>query len=137
MAARLTDRQKDKIIADYVDLGSISAAARVNNVSRQTVKRTVEQDPALCRQLQQKRSADILEYMDRRRELVCEILDKGLDALNSPDKLSKATPAQITSALATLLDKWLALGPPAEQDLSEDALSRSLRELAQELVSDD
>ena len=33
------------------------------------------------------------------RSIVCEILGKGLDALNSPDKLASASPAQITTAL--------------------------------------
>lgn len=50
MAARLTDKQKKKIIADYVQLGSYRAAARLNKVSDGTVKRIVEG----CGEIEQK-----------------------------------------------------------------------------------
>lgn len=51
-------------------------------------------------------TADIIAYMESKRSVVCEIIDKGLDVLNSEDKLTEATPAQITTALGTLIDKW-------------------------------
>ena len=44
MAARLTDKQKKKIIADYLELGSFRAVGRKNGVSADTVKRAVEKD---------------------------------------------------------------------------------------------
>ncbi len=50
-------------------------------------------------------TTDILAYIERTRGIVCEILGKGLDALNSPDKQAEASPAQITTALGTLIDK--------------------------------
>lgn len=75
--------------------------------------------------------------MERKRGIVCKILDKGLDALNSPEKLAEASPAQITTALGTLIDKWTAMGAGIRNDAEEDALSRSLRELGKELESDD
>ena len=51
-------------------------------------------------------TTDILAYMESQRKTVCEIIGKGLAALNDPDKLAEATPAQITTALGTLIDKW-------------------------------
>ena len=39
--ARLTDRQKKKIIADYIQLESYNAAAKINGVSPNTVKNLV------------------------------------------------------------------------------------------------
>ena len=41
MAARLTDKQKKKIIADYVQLGSYNAVSKINGVSATTVKNIV------------------------------------------------------------------------------------------------
>lgn len=41
MAARLTDRQKKKIVADYLELGSYNATAKRNGVSDTTVKRII------------------------------------------------------------------------------------------------
>lgn len=44
MAARLTDKQKKKIVADYVELGSYNATAKRNGVSDGTVKRIKEKN---------------------------------------------------------------------------------------------
>lgn len=139
MAARLTDRKKKKIIADYMELGSYRATAKKNGVSDDSVRRVVEKCGDFQQKLEQKKeenTADILAYMERKRDIVCEILGKGLDALNSPDKLADASPAQITTALGTLIDKWTAMGHGIRDDGEEDALSRSLRELGKELESD-
>lgn len=140
MAARLTDRKKKKIIADYMELGSYRATAKKNGVSDDSVRRVVEKCGDFQQKLEQKKeenTADILAYMESKRGIVCEILDKGLDALNSPDKLAAASPTQITTALGTLIDKWTAMGHGIRDDGEEDALSRSLRELGKELESDE
>lgn len=55
MAARLTDRQKKKIIADYVELQSYNAVAKKNNVTHQTVKRVVTASPEFTKIAQQKK----------------------------------------------------------------------------------
>lgn len=112
MAARLTDRKKKKIIADYIELGSYNATAKKNGVSNHTVKRIVSEVPEMADKIQQKKdenTADILAYMESQKRLVCEIIGKGLSALNDPDKLADATPAQITTAMGTLIDKWTEL----------------------------
>lgn len=140
MAARLTDKQKKKIIADYLETGSYRATAKTNGVADGTVKRIVLD----CGDIEQKvankkeeNTADILAYMERKRGVVCEILGKGLNALNSPDKLAEASPAQITTALGTLIDKWAMIGGGPKDEAEEDDLSRSLRELGEDVESDD
>lgn len=55
MAARLTDKQKKKIIADYIQSGSYNAVARVNEVSKDTVKRVVENCADFAQKAQQKK----------------------------------------------------------------------------------
>ena len=111
MAARLTDKQKKKIIADYVQLGSYNATAKVNGVSLNTVKKIVQGNAdiaEMCTQKKDENTADILAYMDSQKGVVCEIIGKGLAALNDPEKLAEASPAQITTALGTLIDKFTA-----------------------------
>ena len=140
MANRLTDRRKKKIVADYLELGSYRATARKNNVSADTVKRTVSECDEIEQKLSQKKAentADILAYMESQRGLVCEIIGKGLAVLNDEEKLREATPAQITTALGTLIDKWAAVSGSAADEIKEDGLSKSLREMAEELESDD
>lgn len=140
MANRLTDRQKKKIVADYLELGSYNATANRNGVSNHTVKRVVLEVPEISKKVKQKKAentADIIAYMESQRGLVCEIIGKGLAVLNDEEKLREATPAQITTALGTLIDKWAAVSGSAADEIKEDGLSKSLREMAEELESDE
>lgn len=140
MAAHLTDKQRKQIIADYVELGSYNAVAKKHGIADTTVKRVVLADGETRKKVEQKKAqntAGILAYMESKQALVCEIIGKGLEALNGPEKLAEASPAQITTALGTLIDKWtMVTGGPGDT-AKEDALSRSLRELGEELESDD
>lgn len=109
MAARLTDRQKKKILADYVQLGSYNATAKLNGVSATTVKNIALANVDFvekCERKKEENTTDILAYMESQKKAVCEIIGKGLAALNAPEKLAEATPSQITTALGTLIDKW-------------------------------
>lgn len=131
MAARLTDKQRKKIVADYVELGSYNAVSKIHGVSRQTVKNIVTNDTDIRQKLQRKKeenTADIIAYMESKRGVVCEIIDKGLDVLNSEDKLAEATPAQITTAIGTLIDKFtMQSGKAASDDYGKQALADMLR----------
>lgn len=133
MAARLTDKRKKKIIADYLELGSYRAAARKNKVAGETVRRIVKQCADIEQKVAQKKdenTADILAYMESQRGLVCEIIGKGLAALNDPEKLAMASPSQITTAIGTLIDKWTFKGKMSfgEDAVQDDPLTKSLKE---------
>lgn len=140
MAARLTDRQKKKIVADYLETESYNATAKKNGVCGQTVRRVIEESQGITENLKRKKeenTADILVYMESQKGLVCEIIGKGLAALNDPEKLAEATPAQITTALGTLIDKWTAISGGPADTAKEDDLSKSLKEMAEGLESDE
>lgn len=140
LAARITDRKKKKIVADYLELGSYNAVAKLNGVSKDSVRRIVQDCEGFDKKAQQKKeenTADVLAYMESKRGIVCDIIDKGLAALNAPEKLATASPAQITTAIGTLIDKWSAVSGGAADEIKEDGLSKSLREMAEELESDD
>ena len=137
MAARLTDKQKKKIIADYVQLGSYNAVAKLNGVSDKTVKAVVMANPDFTEKSEQKKeenTADILSYMESQKQLVCEIIGKGLMVLNDEDKLATSSPSQITTALGTLIDKWtMANGSaPNNQTESHNALIEAIRKRSNE-----
>lgn len=140
MAARLTDKQRKKIVADYLETQSVNAAAKKNNVSWATAKAVLDGMGDIEEKLDQKKAentADIMAYMEKQRGVVCEIIGKGLHALNTPEKLAEASPAQITTAIGTLIDKWTAISGGPVDAAKEDGLSQSLRELAAELESED
>ena len=117
MAARLTDRQKKKILADYLESGSYRATARKNNVNPTTVKRVVEASDDFEQKAAEKKAqntADILAYMESQRDVVCQIIGNGLAVLNDPAKLAEATPSQITTAIGTLIDKWTMMNKASD-----------------------
>lgn len=139
MAARLTDKQKKKIIADYVELGSYNAVAKINGVSDKTVRNIVVKNPEISEKYEQKKeqnTGDILAYMEARRDAVCDIIGIGLEVL--PGKIRAAKSAsEVTTAIGTLIDKWTAISGGPVDTAKEDGLSQSLRELGRELESDD
>ena len=125
MAARLTDRQKKKILADYVQLGSYNATAKINGVSATTVKNIALANADFvekCERKKEENTTDILAYMESQKNVVCEIIGKGLAALNAPEKLAEATPSQITTALGTLIDKWAMMQEKTGSD-SDDGVT--------------
>lgn len=138
MAARLTDKQKKKIIADYVQLGSYNAVSKIHGVSATTVKNIVLKSADIvekCEQKKQQNTADILAYMESKRDAVCKIIGTGLDVL--PEKIANAkTASEVTTAIGTLIDKWAIITSGPKDDTTEDDLSRSLRELGEGLESD-
>lgn len=140
MAARLTDRQKKKILADYVQTSNYCATAKINSVSATTVKNIVRGNADIvekCEQKKEENTADVLAYMDAHKDLVCSFIGKGLEMLNDPDKLAAANLSQITTAMGTLIDKWAMISGNPVDTVKDDALSQSLREMAEDLRSDD
>ena len=140
MAARLTDRQKKKILADYVQTNNYCATAKINGVSATTVKNLVRANADIvekCEQKKEENTADVMEYMNDHKDLVCSFIGKGLEMLNDPEKLAAANLSQITTAMGTLIDKWAMISGGPSDNGKEDELSKSLREMAEELESDE
>ena len=109
MAARLTDKQKKKIIADYVELGSYNAVAKIHGVSRQTVKNIVSTDAEIGQKLQQKKeqnTADILSHLESQKADVIKVLDEYITAMRDPMKIKRAGVVQLATALGIVIDKY-------------------------------
>ena len=89
---KLTDKQKKKIIADYVDNNNYSETARINNISETSVRRIVKGNESITEKVEQKKeenTQDMFEYMknkdnDKKRivDLCFEALDKKLSNLD-------------------------------------------------------
>lgn len=139
MAAQLTDIQKKKIVVDYLECQSVNLTAKRNGVSWATTKKVLDGAGDIKEKLERKKeenTADILAYMESRRQAVCDIIEVGLSVL--PEKIQNArSAAEVTTALGTLIDKFTAFGGGPGNDAKEDGLSQSLRELAEGLESDD
>lgn len=110
MAARLTDKQKKKIIADYVQFENCNAVAKINGVSHQTVKRIVSKSADLDKKVQQKKeenTADIIAYMEQQQKSVCKLLDRYLEELENPKKIEAAGLREIATTIGILIDKYI------------------------------
>lgn len=109
---KLTDKQKKKIVADYVENQNLSETARINNVDRETVKTLVNSDKELERKLALKKEENTLstlEYMDRQHEMKKRILDKLLKGIETKaDDLDIFTNVKdLATAYGILIDKEL------------------------------
>lgn len=111
---KLTDKQKKKIIADYIENQNFSETARINKVDKSTVKRLV--DSGYAKDLQQKatqkkeeNTKDILEYMDNIAEKQKKIIDLSLEVLeqklSNPDLFTNIRDVAIV--YGTIFDKSL------------------------------
>lgn len=118
MAARLTDEQKKKIIADYAETGSYRATAKKFGVSDMTVKRLCESDVELLQKVAQKKeqnTMDMLAYMDSRKEQAQVVIDDYLAALANPEKIASAKLSEIATALGIVVDKFTKNVPGTEK----------------------
>lgn len=109
VAKHLTDRQKKKIIADYAECENYSQVARKHNVSRNTIKAIVTSDAetaAKCRQKKEQNTTDILEFMDSKKDDVCNIINLYLTELKNTDRLKKASVQSIATSLGIIIDKF-------------------------------
>lgn len=108
MAARLTDKQKKKIIADYVELGSYNAVSKIHGVSATTVKNIVLKSADCvekCEQKKEQNTQDMLAFMDSRKEKMQEAIDLHLAALTNPEKIEGAALSQIATSFGIIVDK--------------------------------
>lgn len=138
VAARLTDKQKKLILADYVELESYNAVAKKHKVSVDTVRRTVLKSEETVKNAIEKKeeenTADILSHMESKKDKVNQIIDKYLDRLLDDEILYKATPSQLTTALGTLIDKFTnaeTKGASKEGNNLADAIAKSVKALGE------
>lgn len=134
MASRLTDKQKKKIIADYAESGSYRATAKKFGVSDMTVKRLCKSDVELLQKVAQKKeqnTADMLAYMDSRKEQAKGIIDSYLEALADPEKLEKTPIQQIATAMGIVVDKFVT--QPTESRLKERKLEIELLKIESQM----
>lgn len=107
MAARLTDKEKRQIIADYVECGSYRQVSLKWGIADKTVARIVRDCPGITEKVEEKHEENmqsVLEYMDRNRGKAIAIIETCLDLL--PEKLKNANASQTATVLGIIIDKY-------------------------------
>lgn len=111
---KLTDKQKKKIIADYIETQNYSETARINKVNEKTVRRILNnQDNKImekkAEEKKEQNTKDILEYMDSIYDKQKKIIDLSLDALEQklekPDMFTNVK--DIATVYGVIFDKAL------------------------------
>lgn len=117
MAPRLTDRQKKRIISDYVNIGSYNTVGKMHGISATTVKNVVlknSETVGLCEQKKKQNTMDMLEFLETRKQKTQDIIDQLLDCM--PDKIPRASLVQIVTAYGVLVDKSALLSENDKKD---------------------
>ena len=124
--AKLTDKQRKKIIAEYIEGGtSYRKLAAKYGVTDHTIAQIVKSDRQFSQKIAQKKEENaqsILAFMETEKSSVCELLRKLLTEMKNPEKI-RATPLnQLATAMGILIDKYTAL----EMKLPDTAVPNNL-----------
>lgn len=106
-----SDKDKKKIIADYVQYGNYSEVGRINHCSPTKVKNIIkEANVDVLEKFEQKNeqnTKDILEYMDSKKDKVCKMIDLYLDEFCDEKRIKQSTTAQLATAFGVVIDKFV------------------------------
>lgn len=137
---KLTDKQKKKIIADYVDNGNYSETARMNGVNKSTVQRLISKNQKVQQKAQEKKeknTQDMLQYLESKKEdkkRVIELCFKALeDKLASPDMFTSVR--DIAMVYGVIVDKDLKYKELMNNRVKEDKLAK-VEELLSKIESE-
>lgn len=139
-AKRLTDKQKKKIVADYVQLQSYARAAKLNDVAESTVRKIVKDNPKcadLCALKKEQNTQDMLSYLGSKSVEAQDLLGLYLKAMADPDKIAEATLPQLSTAFGTIVDKFAMLGDQNSIEVPDDGLVEALSSAADLSPPDD
>lgn len=152
MVAKLNDKRKKQVAVDRVEGMTIRQLAKKYNVSTTTIQRALKYDTEVTQIVTKKKeqnTADVLGYMEEKKEKVCGIIDKTLDILDDADKLKKSSPQALATAMGILIDKFVCTPLEAEkvkaqtaslrgedahsQQQEDDPITKSLKEQFKEI----
>ena len=106
----LNDKQRKKVIADYIETQNYRETARRNNISDKTVKEVVDKEPDVTQKLAEKKrenTQDVLQYMDTLIEKKRNVLKLSLDNMIEKLEQDKVSPTALATIYGVLLDKEL------------------------------
>lgn len=113
MAKRLTDKERKQVIADYVDTGNYSEAARRNGIAESTARRIVGKDKETARKAEQKKdqnTVEILEALGEQTPKVIAFCEASLDRLLEVLPYAKNV-RDIATAVGIMIDKYTGIAP--------------------------
>lgn len=133
--AKLTDRQRKKIIAERALGASVRALAAKYKVSPTTIRNTLKNDPETvqkCARKKEENARSVLAFMESRKNAVCDILDKILTAMGDEGKIAATSLSQLATAMGIVIDKYTAGEAPKLSDMSANNLFEAIKAVGEE-----
>lgn len=124
MANRLTDKQKKKIVADYIKNQNYRETARMNGVSVDTVRRIILNEKSIEQKLTQKFEEDTqstIEYMQSQSMTKNRIIKKLLKAIE--------TKSENVDMFTNIKDLAMAYGILVDKELKILEIQKSKQEM--------
>ena len=126
---RLTDEEREQIIAEWVECGNYSAVARKYGLTEGAVRKIVKSVPNSTNKYEQKKeqiTENILAHMDAKKDKVNSLIDLYLEQMSNPEKLKRANVQQIATSMAIVIDKFTGAGRTEEKPSVVDGIARQL-----------
>lgn len=123
--ARLTEKQRQQIIADRVEGMSERKIAAKHGVSQTTVHNALKKaEPETVQKVSEKKQAitlDMFKYMDEQKGNAQKLLSNIVEALNDPEKLRRANVRDLATAYGIIFDKFTQAAPKESDEVLKQA----------------
>lgn len=137
--AKLTDKQRKQILAESVEGSSIRALAAKYHVSTTTIQRVLNGDKELKQKVAQKKEENVmsvLTFMDSKKNDVCALIEKLLEAMNNPAKIAATPLSQLATTMGIIIDKYLLNESPQASNIKENNLFEAINSCGEEGFDD-
>lgn len=135
MSCKLTDEERNQIIADRASGMTYKTLAEKYGVAQNTVFQIVKKGPILreeCEKKHREDCKDIFEYMDSRKTKAISVLDLAFESLQDPAKYQRASVQSIATMIGIILDKYTQLAQLSKSGGISNELLESLLTLERE-----
>lgn len=134
--AKLTDKQRKRIIAEYVEGGtSQRKLAEKYHVSPYLIRCILREDKDLTQKISHKKEENtqsVLAFMDLKKQTVCDLIDKLLAAMGDENKIAATPLSQLATAMGIVIDKYTAGETPKTADTAANNLFEAIEAIGEE-----
>lgn len=134
--AKLTDKQRKRIIAEYVEGGtSQRKLAEKYHVSPYLIRSILSEDKNLTQKISHKKEENtqsVLAFMDSKKQTACDLIDKLLAAMGDEDKIAVTPLNQLATAMGIVIDKYTAGETPKTADTAANNLFEAIEAIGEE-----
>lgn len=147
---RLTEKERLKVVATYVETGELRATGRKHGITARAVRYIVDNSPEFAAEYQKRRQAEaeeVFTHMSLHYSDLKQFIDNYFDQLKKPElmeRMCKSNMVGATVVLGTLLDKVAMVnkfavdkGDNGDTTLNVQIVRRSRDDVVDERLYDD